>query len=69
MADIFQPGDRTPCSGIYHVVHSVQHASSHHVIALYGEIFPRCQERNDEVRFELARSAVHVSALLFFLRA
>jgi hypothetical protein len=68
MADIFQPGDRTPCSGIYRVVHAIQHASSHHVIALYGEIFPHCQECTDEVRFELARSAVHVSAHPLFLR-
>lgn len=68
MADMFQPGDRTPCSGIYRVVHSVQHASSHHVIALYGDTFPRCQECTDEVRFELARSAVYISAHPFFLR-
>jgi hypothetical protein len=69
MADIFRPGDRTPSSGIYRVVHSVQHAPAHQVIALYGDIFPRCQECTDEVRFKLALSAVYISAHPFFLCA
>jgi hypothetical protein len=69
MADIFQPGDRTPCSGMYRVVHALTHTSSHHVLALYGDTFPHCLECTDEVRFELALSAVYMRAHPCFLCA
>jgi hypothetical protein len=62
MAEIFQPGDRAPCSGMYRVVHALRHAASHQVIALYNDTFPCCLECIDEVRFELTLSAVYLSA-------
>lgn len=60
MADIFRAGDTAPCTGVFKVVHSLQHAAPHYVIALYRDTFPPCLECTDEVRFELALSAVYV---------
>ena len=54
MPEILEPGDRAPSSGLYKVVHAGQHAPPHYVTALYGDIFPKCLECVDEVRFELA---------------
>ncbi|HTZ95732.1 MAG TPA: hypothetical protein VMB18_05005 [Terriglobales bacterium] len=60
MADMFRPGDAAPCSGVFKVVHSLQHVAPHYVIALYRDTFLPCLECGDEVRFELALSAVYV---------
>jgi|HubBroStandDraft_5_1064220.scaffolds.fasta_scaffold140397_2 hypothetical protein len=60
MADIFRAGDAAPCSGVFKVVHSLEHVAPHYVIALYRDLFPPCKECAEEVRFELAISAVYI---------
>lgn len=66
--DIFGAGDVAPCSGVFKVVHSLEHVAPHYVIALYRDPFPSCLECGDEVRFELALSAVYVKAHPAFQR-
>ena len=68
MSDQLQPGSKSFCSGVYKVIHARQHAESHYVILLFGEIFPPCTECSQAVRFELAVSAVHVNAHPRFAR-
>ena len=67
MSEVFQPGEQAPCSGVYKVVHAFHHNTSHPVIALCGDTFPRCRECSDEVRFELSLSAVHMKVHPAFL--
>lgn len=62
MAELYQPGDKAPCSGVYRVMHALRHSSAHNVLALYGDAFPSCLECIDEVRFELVQSAVYLRA-------
>jgi hypothetical protein len=66
--DIFCAGDPAPCSGVFKAVHSLEHVAPHYVIALYRDTFPPCLECGDEVRFELALSAVYVKAHPAFQR-
>jgi hypothetical protein len=68
MSDELQPGNRALRSGVYKVIHAQQHAESHYVIVLLGEIFPPCVECSYQVRFELAIPAVHVKAHPHFAR-
>ena len=68
MSDELQPGNKAFCSGVYKVIHAQQHAESHYVIVLVGEIFPACVECSHQVRFELAISAVHVDRHPHFVR-
>ena len=66
MSNVLEPGTKAPCSGVFKAIHVRHHAPPHYVTAVFGEIFPRCQECFNEVRFELAVSAVHVKAHPFF---
>ena len=68
MSDQLQPGSKAFCSGVYKAIHARQHAESHYVILLFGEIFPPCTECSQAVRFELAVAAVHVNAHPRFAR-
>jgi hypothetical protein len=68
MSDQLQPGNKAFCSGVYKVIHARQHAESHYVILLFGEIFPPCMECSQAVRFELAIAAVHANAHPRFAR-
>jgi hypothetical protein len=61
MADVIKPGDKALFSGVYQVIHGQEHAQTHYVTAVYGDIFPSCRTCLDQVRFELAMSAVYVS--------
>lgn len=58
--EVFRAGDVAPCSGVFRAVHALDHAAPHYVIAFYRDTFPPCVECSDEVRFELAISAVYV---------
>jgi hypothetical protein len=48
------------------VVHSGQHSEARYVPALRGETFPGCSSCSDQVKFQLALSAVHVVTHPFF---
>jgi hypothetical protein len=57
MADeVFQPGDQSPESGVYQVLH-YRHRLYHEVIMLRGQRFPKCSDCGNNVRFRLVRSA------------
>ena len=47
-------------------VHSGQHSEAHYVPALRGATFPGCLRCSDQVKFQLALSAVHVVTHPFF---
>ena len=66
MADVLQAGESVPFSGVYKVVHSGQHSEAHYVLALRGETFPGCLRCSDQVKFQLALSAIHVVTHPFF---
>ncbi len=68
MSEILRPGDRVRTTGIYKVIHGDQHYPTHHITALYGDLFPNCLGCSDSVQFELAMSAVHVNAHPQFIR-
>jgi hypothetical protein len=62
MADSFRPGHTAPCSGVFKAIHSLKHSEPHYIILLYRDVFPVCQECGDEVRFELAFSAIYIKS-------
>jgi hypothetical protein len=66
MANVLRAGESVPFSGVYKVVHSAQHRQAHFVLALRGETYPGCLRCSDQVKFQLALSAVHVVAHPFF---
>lgn len=68
MAEPFRPGHRALASGVYKAIHAKEHVQPHYVTMLYGDSFPSCLHCSDQVRFELAVSAVHVNAHVLFKR-
>ena len=58
----FKAGDKAPTTGVYKTVHAGQHVPAHYVTALFGDTFLPCLDCSDNVRFELALSAVHLKA-------
>jgi len=64
--DLFKSGDTVPTSGIYDVLHDKldgdDHAHTHHVTAVRGEVFPQCRGCRDSVRFRLHLPAEHIAA-------
>jgi len=60
MPDNFKAGDKVPTTGVYKTVHAGQHVSPHYVTAVFEGTFLPCLDGSDNVRFELALSAVHV---------
>jgi hypothetical protein len=68
MADVIKPGDKALFSGVYQVTHGQNHAETHYVTAVYGDVFPLCRTCLDRVQFELVTSAVHVKTHRHFKR-
>jgi len=68
MGKIFKAGDKVPTTGVYKTIHAQQHIPPHYVTAVFGDTFPPCLECSDNVRFEVALSAVHVRAHPQFMR-
>jgi len=68
MPEVFRVGQKVPTTGVYETVHAHEHVPAHYVTALSGDTFPACLECSDEVRFELALSAIHVRAHPQFMR-
>ena len=61
----FKPGEKAPVSGIYDVTHDKldgdDHAHSHQVTAIAGDVFPSCRGCKALVRFRLHLHAEHIS--------
>jgi hypothetical protein len=57
--DKFRPGDKAPESGVYNVFHH-EHRAEHCVTLFLGEVFPRCTQCGDKVRFQLLRGAASI---------
>jgi hypothetical protein len=66
MANVLLAGESVPFSAVYKVVHSAQHRQAHFVLALRGETYPGCSRCSDQVKFQLALSAIHVVTHPFF---
>jgi hypothetical protein len=66
MANVLQAGESVTFSGVYKVVHSAQHRDAHFVLALRGETYLGSLRGSDQVKFQLALSAVHVVTHPFF---
>ena len=49
-------GERVPETGIYRATHN-QHRLPHEVVAVKGQVFPKCARCSDSVFFELAYAA------------
>jgi len=69
MAETFRAGDLAPCSGVFKAVHALHHIQPHYIILLYRDVFPLCLECTDEIRYELALSAVYVKTHPAFMRS
>ncbi len=52
---LLQPGDGCSQDGAYEATHTI-HREPHTVMVRKGEIFPRCNQCSDAVRFRLVRS-------------
>jgi hypothetical protein len=66
MADIYKPGDKVPKSGIYNVIHDVEHTEHHQVTCVIGETFPPCNHCGQHPRFTLSVAAHHIRNHEFF---
>jgi hypothetical protein len=51
----FKPGQQVPVSGVYRIHHK-SHRLMHEATLLEKELFPRCRECAENVRFELAHA-------------
>jgi len=58
--DEFKPGDMCSRSGIYRVVHDVEHKIEHEVTVIHGKPFPPCRHCGQHPRFILERAAQHI---------
>lgn len=55
-----RPGDPVKQSGIYEVVHDLEHRSAHDVVMIAGDAFPTCETCDQNVRFRLVRTAPYI---------
>ena len=56
----FRPGDAVKQSGIYEVVHHMEHRAAHEVVMISGDAFPTCETCEQDVRFQLVRTAPYI---------
>jgi hypothetical protein len=61
MAETYKPGDKVPKSGIYDVVHDVEHIEQHQVTCVKDETFPPCNHCGRCPRFTLYRAAHYIA--------
>jgi hypothetical protein len=66
MPNALQAGESVPSSGACKVVHSGRHSEARYVVALREETLPGCSRCSDQVKFQLALSAVYVVTHSFF---
>jgi hypothetical protein len=62
MAEEHKPGEAVERSGLYIVVHYINHTASHEVTCVYGTTFPKCDHCGDKVRFVLIYGAQHTDS-------
>lgn len=62
VGDIFKPGQKCDASGIYTVIHDVQHRETHEVTCVYGKPFPPCNKCGHHARFKLKYKAIHIES-------
>jgi hypothetical protein len=67
MSNLFQAGDKAPCSGLYRAIHK-EHCEAHEVIILYAEVLPSCVLCGAAVQFALVELSVYVYAHPLFAR-
>ena len=60
----FRPGERVSHNGIYRVYHH-SHRLMHEVTLCAADVFPRCKQCGDQVRFELLRTLKQDGVLPF----
>lgn len=60
--DQFRAGETVPRSGIYKVVHDLNHSEEHEVTCVYGRKFPPCNHCGYEVKFVLIYPALHIES-------
>jgi hypothetical protein len=56
----YRPGDVVKQSGIYEVVHDIDHRAAHDVVMISGDAFPICETCDQKVRFRLVRTAPYI---------
>ena len=56
----YKPGDPVMQSGIYEVVHDLDHRAAHEVVMIAGDAFPNCETCDQNVRFRLVRTAPYI---------
>jgi hypothetical protein len=56
----YKPGDPVKQSGIYEVVHDLEHRAAHDVVMIAGDQFPNCETCDQNVRFRLVRTAPYI---------
>lgn len=59
-ARLHRPGDTVPQSGIYEVIHDMEHRQAHDAVMIMGNQFPTCETCNGRVRFRIVRSAPYI---------
>lgn len=57
----YTAGELAPVSGIYRVLHPINHRSSHEALIIRGEQLPACRTCGPSVRFEVVRNLSHVT--------
>jgi hypothetical protein len=59
---VFKSGQRIPASGVYCVSHT-KHRLPHEVTLVKDEIFPRCMQCGNVVRFRMLRAIKELNGL------
>ncbi len=66
VGDVFKPGENCGASGIYTVIHDVEHSKVHEVTCVYGKPFPPCNHCGKHVRFKAKYLAIHIESHEYF---
>lgn len=55
-----RPGQTIPESGIYEVIHDLDHRAAHESVMVKGDKFPLCDTCDDRIRFRVVRTAPYI---------
>jgi hypothetical protein len=58
--DTYSAGEGVRETGIYEVRHESEHRAEHEVVLLAGDVFPKCDTCQAQVRFRLIRTAPYI---------
>jgi hypothetical protein len=58
--DIFVAGTTVRESGIYEVLHDLEHRTAHEVVMIAEDLFPTCEACSDRVRYRVLRTAPYI---------